>query len=177
MPPSPVVKFIFYFALLPLAACSVRHDKDDDGKDETKAEIRIGGGNESGETHGGKFSLKIPGFSGSIDVPESALDTNNGSDHVQIGGVPMFPGTRVGGVNIDAGDKDKDGTVMVTFTASAPVDAVRDYYASAFAKDGQKVSVNGDRLSGTTDEGTEFVIDLKPQGNGTSGTMKFVSHD
>jgi hypothetical protein len=142
-----------------LGACGQR-----DGEGTT---VSIDAGNGAARVDGstGEVTLDTPLINGSIKLPKLDLT----ADNFEIGGVHLFPGTRIGAMNVNA-KGDEDGVVRLSFDSPAKLETVRDWLRSEFEKAGTKVEVQGDTLSGTTD-GERFRIDLKPAGDRATGTV------
>ncbi|MDF0487606.1 hypothetical protein PX554_05650 [Sphingomonas sp. H39-1-10] len=111
----------------------------------------------------GQLALNAPGISGNIKLPAIKLDAGD----FDMNGVHLYPGSTISGMNIDGHDRsgrDDDGRVKVSFESPATPAAVRDWFAAKLGRARFKVAPNGSGLSGTTDEGKPFRLDLAPRG-------------
>ena len=148
---------ICVLALLPLAAC-------DGGKGGTAISINSSDGNALGSLDGkGEATIDTPFFKGKVQLPKLKLDASN----FDMNGVHLYPGSTIGGMNIDAQDNPgtkHDGRVRVTFASPAGVATVRDWFKDKLDAADFKVKANGDGLSGTTDEDQPFSLTLTPAG-------------
>lgn len=145
----------------PLGACN-------DSKDGTTISFNATGddGNMVAGVDGttGKVSLDVPGFSGKLSLPKIHLDAGD----FDMNGVHLYPGSTISTMNIDAHDgkgKDDDsGTVHVGFASPATPAQVRDWFNERLTKTGFTLKAEGNGLTGTTDEGKPFRLDLIPDG-------------
>jgi hypothetical protein len=153
------------FAALALGGC--------DNKQGTSFTFNTSDGNgtvalaDNGQT--GQVALNVPGFSGKINLPKFHLD----GDDVEFNGVHLYPGSKVTGMNIDAGHDD--GTVHIAFDSPADPASVRDYFQSKLSGAGFTLHADGDGLAGTTDEHKPFKLELQPDGAGHAKGMITVS--
>lgn len=156
-------------AALSLAACS--------GGDGDGTSITFNGETENGtattiSTDGNSGALKIdlPGFKADIAMPKLKLDAGD----FEMNGVNLYPGSTITSMNItDGGNKGEgSGGVVVRFSAPAAADVVRTWFGEQLRQAGFKLTAAGNGLTGTTDEGKPFRMDLAPDANGTSaGTI------
>lgn len=145
---------------LPLAAC-------DNGKQGTSFTLNASDddGNSVVGVDGasGKVSIDTPVFSGALKLPKLQIDAKD----FDMNGVHLYPGSTVSGMNIDAHGKsggDDDGTVKVTFHSPAASDTVRDWFRQKLTGAGFTLAPTGSGLSGKTDDGKPFRLDLSPAG-------------
>ena len=127
----------------------ITSNKDGSGR------VRIGG-------EGVDIDMKIPDF---VD-----LDVEGDFD---IDGVKLYPGSKVGSVNVNAGEtggKDK-ARVEMGFTSPAAPAKAADWMAAEFAKKGVKITRTGDTLAGTDKDGDAFTIDFAPDGATAKGKV------
>lgn len=159
-----------------LAACSVR-THDDNG---AEASITIGSGGGSGSAGGTgngqqSVAINVPGFSAKLNVP----DLDIGGD-TKIEDMPMFPGTKVNGVNISANGSDgtggeSKGTVNMAFTAPGKSADVVNWYRGQAQKNGwTAVPPSGaSQFEATKQESghgtTHFALQVADAGAGSSG--------
>ncbi len=163
-------------AAMVLTGCSVSADKDDakgakvsvsvSDKEDGDSVINI-----DSDKDGGKFELKLPGgIQANVKVPEGM----GGNTHFDIDGVGLYPGAKVGSVNVRAfdGNSDSKATVKIGFTAPADAAAVADWYQQQFAAKKVSVSRSGDTLSGKTEDGDDFTLGLeKASAGGAQGLL------
>jgi hypothetical protein len=147
---------------LALAACG-----DKDGNDSTQ--ISFSSNDSDGAVTGGidNGTLKIdaPGFKADIKVPKIAIDAND----FDMNGVHLYPGSKISSLNVDGGKGEKDdGKVRVAFTSPASTVTVRDWLKERLGKASFTLSTAGNGLSGKTDEGKPFKLDLNDDGPGKS---------
>jgi hypothetical protein len=157
-------------AALPLAACE---GNVKDG--ETGTSVTIDAKGNSGEDVAitadgdtGRVAVKVPGFEGKMNLPKFMLDNSN----FDLDGVKLYPGSKVGSVNVNADSGAGDAAkVAITFTSPADPAKVADYLQKAFAEKKIAVTSNGTALSGTTTDGNAFSIALEPGAGGTAGRI------
>jgi hypothetical protein len=159
-----------------LAGCSVK-THGDNGEE---ASITIGnstGGDGNGAQAGNgqqSVSIDVPGFSAKVKVP----DLDIGGD-TKIEDMPLYPGTKVNGVNITAQDGDADqeskGNVTMAFTAPADTAKVIAWYKDQAGKHGwQAVPATGENQFEATkqEDGhapTHFALQIASATGGSSG--------
>ncbi len=148
-------------AAMTLTACDVSG-----GNEGTSVSIDAGNGAASVNGGTGEVTLDTPLVKGSFKLPKIQFT----ADNFDINGVHLYPGTRIGAMNVDAGRGEGDGLVRVQFDSPAAVATVRDWLRREFEKAGTQVTVAGDSLTGDT-EGKTFRIDLRPQGDRAAGTV------
>lgn len=147
--------------MLALAACS----GSEDGTSITINTDNGSGAALDGET--GEVKIDTPVFQGSFKLPKMQLT----ADNFDIDGVKLYPGTKIGALNVAANGKGgKDGVVTLKFESPASATTVRDWLKGEFEKAGNAVTIDGNGLRGTTD-GDPFRIDLVPNGERASGTV------
>ena len=116
---------------------------------------------------GGNVSIDTPVFKGSFQMPKLDLTAEN----FDVNGVRLYPGSRIGGVNVDAdGGAGRDGTVTVRFDSPADVTTVRDWFVAEFRKAGVTVTPAPDGVSGRTED-KPFRIELTPAGQRAQGVV------
>ncbi|VAV91719.1 hypothetical protein MNBD_ALPHA04-2241 [hydrothermal vent metagenome] len=169
-------RYFAAFAVLPLllTACTSSDDTDSDGievsidlSDEETPDtekIKIGDGEESG-----KFSIKADGFALDVDLPSIKLDSGD----FDMNNVNLYPGSKVTGLNIE--DKDgKGGKVRLSFTAPLGVEKLTDWYETKMKEEDFSVIKNETGLSGKTDEGDAFSLQLTGKSaDETVGQLEF----
>ncbi|WP_454886494.1 hypothetical protein [Sphingomonas oryzagri] len=172
--------------LVPVAALSITlvgcnfKTHGDNGEE---ASITIGnstggnstGGNDARAGNGQQsVSIDVPGFSAKVNVP----DLDIGGD-TKIEDMPLYPGTRVNGVNITAHDGDADqegkGNVTMAFTAPADTGKVIAWYRDQAGKHGwQAAPATGENQFEATkqEDGhapTHFALQIASATGGSSG--------
>jgi len=143
-------------AMLSLAACS----------DKPGASITLNAGDangtmtmsDNGQT--GEVALNVPGFSGKLKLPKLHLDGND----IEFNGVHLYPGSKVTGMNVDAGGDS--GTVHIAFDSPADPATVRNWFQGKLTGAGFTLHAEGSGLAGKTDENKPFRLELRPNGNG-----------
>ncbi|MBA2933104.1 hypothetical protein HZF05_03235 [Sphingomonas sp. CGMCC 1.13654] len=172
--PDKAALALFAGAALALSGCNIKAHGDN-GED---ASITIGGGNatDDGKTANGQQSVAIdvPGFSAKVNVPD--LDIG---DDTKIEDMPLFPGTKVNGVNISAhdgdGDGDSRGDVTMAFTAPADTGKVIAWYKDQAGKHGWDVvpATGENQFEATKQEDgkgpTHFALQVASATGGSSG--------
>ena len=119
---------------------------------------------DNGQT--GEVALNVPGFSGKVSLPRLHLD---GKD-VDLNGVHLYPGSKVTGMNIDA--NHHDGTVHIAFDSPADPATVQRWFLGKLNDAGFTLHADGSGLSGTSESGKPFTLELQPDGNGhAKGTI------
>jgi hypothetical protein len=152
---------------LALAACG-----DKDGNDSTQ--ISFSSNDSDGAVTGGidNGTLKIdaPGFKADIKVPKIAID----AEDFEMNGVHLYPGSKINSLNVEGGNDDKDdGKVRVAFTSPATAATVRDWLKERLGKASYTLSTAGNGLTGKTEDGKPFKLELNDDGAGKSkGTIE-----
>ena len=156
------MKCLVIFMLVPLlGACNV-HSKGSGGSDDN---VSINA-DESGHV-----AFNLPFIQGQVKVPASVM---HGGDF-DIDGVKLMPGSSVTGFSLMG--RDHGSTVNLTFKAPAAPDQTRAYFLDQFREKGVKASGNGDAITGTSKDGSPFVIHLSPAGGGTQGAIEVQDKD
>ena len=144
---------------LALAGCEVK--VGDKAKDEN--------GNVSVSAESG-VSIDAPGFKAKVNIP--GIDI--GSEHMDIDGMKLFPGSKVANVNVVGKDGPGDNVTMGYTAPGAPA-AVASYYENAAKEAGfTGVSLNGTTVNATKDDGDKVTITADPDGANTSGQILIV---
>jgi hypothetical protein len=156
---------------LGLAACGTGNEPDKGtsvnidatGKDGKKVAIKA-----DGET--GKVSLNVPGFDANIRLPKKLLDDSN----FDIDGVKLYPGSKVETVDIKADETRGKGRADVRIGFSSPAEPakVAGWFKEQFGKQSIEVGGDADTLTGKSDNGDAFTIELAATDGGTTaGTV------
>ena len=153
-----------------LAACGQSEKKD-------QPEVSINAGDDQGGVHisagkdGGRVRIGGEGVDIDMKIPDFVdLDVEGDFD---IDGVKLYPGSKVGSVDVNAGEtggKDK-ARVEMGFTSPAAPAKAADWMAAEFAKKGVKITRTGDTLAGTDKDGDVFTIDFAPDGATAKGKV------
>lgn len=143
-------------ALLPLvAACDMQSKSAENGDDAVS--IRA--------DDSGQIAFNLPVVQGKLKLPAGIMRHGD----VDIGGVKLMPGSSVNGFSVDAAN---DGaTVKLAFTSPASPKEVQSYYLDNFEKRGVEAKVEGDAVTGTTEDGHRFAIHVRPAPEGSSGQI------
>ncbi|RHW18978.1 hypothetical protein D1610_02260 [Sphingomonas gilva] len=160
--------------LVPLAALSIAACS---GGDEDGTSITFNGETESGaaatistDGNSGAMKIDLPGFKADIAMPKLKLDAGD----FEMNGVNLYPGSTITSLNIADGGNEGEGSggVTVRFAAPAAADVVRNWFGEQLQQAGFKLTAAGNALSGTTDEGKPFRMELSPNGAAASdGTI------
>ena len=155
------VRLAFLLPIALLAAC----DRKGDG---AAVEIRSDNGSTHISAEPGKDSrLKIdtPGVKADIDVPFLGSIT----DKMDIDGVRLYPNSKIAGVNINANDRQDDqGRFSLRFAAPAGRDKVAAWFQQQFDANDFKMTLQGNRFTGTNDDGHPVTLDMRDGPNGTT---------
>lgn len=160
---------------LTLGACEMKVGGDDDAN-RTAVSVSSDGNvsiTSPGDSQG--IAVSVPGFNAKLNIP--GLDL--GSEHMDIDGVKLYPGTRLQTVNVD-GKNEAGGSVDMRFTSEAAPAVLAKYYAdSAREHDFTGVSVNDaggtSTLTANKPDGDRMTITLSPGAKGgTAGRISLV---
>lgn len=161
--------------LLALAACHAKVDVGDadDNASGDNVHIALGGVGDGGD---GNVSVSAPGFNASVSLPNINL-----GGHVDLDGIKLAPGTKLGGMNVDAhdgGSKGADsGTVRISFTNSNPPTTVIDHYARSAADAGYGAIVRSATSLTAKKDDKDFSVEITPDGAGSRGTITMTGKD
>lgn len=157
------MRALMILALIGLAAC------DDKGAG-TDISIRGADGNLVGGADGktGEIKVDVPGFEGSIKLPKIKLD----ADSVDLNGVKLYPGSTIQGVDIADGKGAGEAGMRLRFESPAAAATVRDWFGERLGKAGFAVTPDGQGLTGKTNEGEPFRLEMRGDGTQRStGTI------
>jgi hypothetical protein len=149
-----------FLVLLPLLGACDMHSKNP-AKGDENVTIQA---DESGH-----IAFDLPVVEGKLKVPAGMM--HNGD--IDIDGVKLMPGSSLTGFNVNAGDHG--ATVDLSFTAPAAPEQVRSYYVDAFKKKGVEAALSGNAVTGRTEDGGDFNIQVEPAAKGSRG--KITIHD
>jgi hypothetical protein len=163
-----VTKFAILLPALALVACS-------DADNRSSADINFSGDFSNGsevaitaDSDTGKVGVKLPGFEAKLNLPKAMLDKSN----FELDGVKLYPGSKVTGVNVDAGSGSKQDSVRIAFSAPAKPGIVRDWFVKSFTDKSVSVTPSATGLSGTDKDGSPFTMTLADAGGAaTAGTI------
>jgi len=134
---------------------------------EAAVEIRSGNGSTQISAEPGKESrLKIdtPGVKADIQVPFLSALTEN----MEIDGVRLYPGSKIAGVHVNADDSKDEGKFDLRFSAPAGREKVNAWFQQQFDANDFKMTLQGNRFTGTNDEGHPVTLDMRDGPNGTT---------
>lgn len=125
--------------------------------------------NIDGNSETGKFEVKLPGgIEANVKVPGGMVDKTD----FDIDGVGLYPGAKVGTVNVKAltgkGEAKGSATVRIGFSAPADAAAVADWYQQQFEARKVAVTRSGETLSGKTEDGDDFTLAIVQAGSGAA---------
>ena len=148
---------------LAVTACGAKNSNDG-------TEISLSANETNGAVTGdvdasGHLKIDARDFKANIKIPKIAID----ADNFDMNGAHLYPGSKITSIKVAGGDDDKDnGKVRITFTSPANAITVRDWLKSKLSNAGFRLMDSGSGLSGKTDEGKPFTLDLIDDGAGTS---------
>lgn len=158
---------------LALAACHGKVDIGDADGNGSDGNVHIAMGDAAGGN--GSVSIDTPGFKANVSLP--GIDIGS---HVDLDGIKLAPGTKVGGMNVDAKDNGGDGdsgTVQMHFTNPQGPGAVLDHYAKSAADAGYgEIARTGASLTAKKDR-KSFAVEVSPDGSGSRGTITVTGKD
>ncbi len=172
---------VLLLALVPLAlaACN-RHRTEEtttvvtkDGVTTTTVTTHKAGAHDSDAKASSGLDIDTDKFKANIEIPGMTF----GSDHMDMDGMKLYPGSTVKGMHVKATDRDGDsrGTVTMDFTSPAAPAAVADHMKAQAEKAGFTVSgVSAAGMTGTKAEDKDtnrFTLTLNPNGDATVGQM------
>ncbi len=158
------MRVIVSAAVLLLAACNSQGPGTNisfDAKTDSGGTVKATADGKTGDV-----SIDAPGFKAAISLPKIQLDAND----VDISGVELFPGSKISGMSIFAGDSKAKGSgnLRVAFDAPADVTTVQSWFDKEMKKHGFTLAAGSSGLTGTTVDGDPFSLELKPGASGHS---------
>jgi hypothetical protein len=156
---------------LGLAACSI------DGEPDKGTTVNIDATSRDGDKvaikadgNTGKVSLNVPGFDANMRLPKKLLNDSN----FDIDGVKLYPGSTVKTVNITADETSGKGRADVRIRFSSPAEPakVAGWFKEQFSKKSIDIGGDADTLTGKSENGDAFTIELRSADGGmTTGTV------
>ena len=150
----------FLLVLPLLAACNARSNNGGDVENVTIS-----------ADNNGQVAFNLPFAKGDIKLPPSVMHDGE----FDIDGVKMIPGGSMTGFHLDS-SKDVSN-VNMSFTAPQSPDEVRSYFLDQFKKEGVKVALAGDAVTGTSKDGSAFTIHVGPAAKGSQGRIVIQDKD
>lgn len=153
-------------AALATTACEVEKAPAADAPRSVSIVINSGDKTGGGKTSG-QVEVSLPdGIAAKLGLP---VGPQNG-EKLNVAGVGLYPGARLSAVKVDARTRADAQTARVEFGFSAPGDAaaVADWYQQQFEAKGNKVTRQGETLSGIAADGDRFTLAMAPAGTGAS---------
>jgi hypothetical protein len=100
-----------------------------------------------------------------------------GGDHMDIDGMKLFPGTKLGAINVTDRGGPNNGAVDMRFTSPAAPDKVAAYYQAAAGENGftnVKLAASGPKsvLTANKSDGDKLTITMEPGEGGTAGLIQ-----
>jgi len=151
-------------AVLLLSGCDARIGGGDRNKGEAGVAVNVAGGQISLDTEDLQAKLKLP----KLDLDAARMD---------IDGVKLYPGTKVGGIDVQAQDAaagDGEGKVTIAFTSADPPATLLDYYRKAFSDRNYSVAAAtaGElALAAAKPRHKDVHVAVHPEGAGSAGTI------
>lgn len=163
--------------LVLLAACEMKMGKDDAGKE--GASLKVGeDGNVAITAQDGDegVSVSLPGFDAKIKVPGIEL----GGDNMDIGGMKLYPGSEVKGINVTDQKGPGNSRVEMRFTSPDAPEKVAAYYAQAardedFSNIGVTSAGGKSTLTAKKSDGDDLMIIMEPAAGGTTSGQILIS--
>lgn len=161
--------------MLLLAGCKMEVNTDEKTGNQASMSIDASGNVSLDAVDGAQgVSISVPGFDAKVKVPGLEL----GGDNMDIGGMKLYPGTKLSSINVtDHNAKmDSGGVVDMRFESPASPDKVAAYYAAA-AKENDYTNIKVANAGGTStltatrDDGDQLTIAMAPGGAGTKGKV------
>jgi hypothetical protein len=121
-------------------------------------------GNSAEDT--GRVQMGAGGFKADLQIPGLAALGSK----MEIDGVPLYPDTKVSGININ--DKDGREAVSIQFTAPADRAKVGEWFGTRFAAKGFQANATPTGYAGKTSDGEWFALDLTAAGAQTKGEFR-----
>ena len=115
----------------------------------------------------GNVAFDFPFAEGRIKLPAGMMENSD----FDLDGVKLMPGAKMTGFRVDA--DNGPAKVDLSFTAPLPPAEARNYFVQQFEEKGVSAAAAGDSISGTSKDGTAFVIRFAgADGGTTNGTIE-----
>ncbi|MBA2920976.1 hypothetical protein GON01_03290 [Sphingomonas sp. MAH-20] len=143
-----------------LAACDRKGDgaavdiRSDNGSTQISAE--------SGKE--GRLKIDTPGVKADVKIPFLGALTGN----MEIDGLRLYPDSKVAGIHVNADDDKNEGAFNLRFVAPAGRDKVAAWFQQQFDANDFKMTLQGNRFTGTSEEGKPVTLDMRDGANGTT---------
>jgi len=155
-------RLLLVIPALALTGCTVSrggNEQREDSDSNTVSSLQLGNG---------QVTISGPGFSGNFQGPS----LRPSADEFEMNGVHLYPGSTLDDLRVST-NGDDTGSVRVAFTSPASATTVRDWLKERLGKASYTLSTAGNGLSGKTDEGKPFKLELNDDGAGKSkGTIE-----
>jgi hypothetical protein len=152
-------RFVLLLTLALIAACERQEDQ---------ANVGIGSGNAgAGTAEESRVKIDTPAIKADIKMPLLGMMSEN----MDIDGAKLYPGSKITGVNIDAG-AGKDGLLTMRFEAPAGQAQVTKWFGDQFAQAEFKARPTPTGFAGEKADGDWFALDLKEANGRTQGEFK-----
>ena len=153
-------RLLLLLPIVLLAAC----DRKGDG---TAVDIRSDNGStrisaESGKE--GRLKIDTPGVKADVNIPFLGALTGN----MEIDGLRLYPDSKVAGIHANADDAKDEGAFNLRFIAPAGRDKVAAWFQQQFDANDFKMTLQGNRFTGTSEEGKPVTLDMRDSANGTT---------
>lgn len=148
---------------------SVKINIDGDSGDTAVAVAETGGDAATSEVE-----INLPGgIGGKVNLPAGVLNESK----FDIDGVGLYPGAKVGSINVNASDKGAAHEAIVKIGFAAPADAavIADWYQQQFETRKIAVTRTGETLTGKTEDGDDFTLAVtQGAAGGSKGLLTIV---
>lgn len=153
-----------------LAACRAKVGKEYAGNDSASSSIGEGGNvavHASDRAQG--VSVSLSGIEAKVKLPGAQL----GGGEMDIGGMELYPGSELHGVDVTDRKGSGDGVINMRFTSSDAPDKLAAYYAAA-ARDKHFTAIHLTNIGGKatlaakTTDGDELTIGMESGPGGTT---------
>ena len=115
----------------------------------------------------GNIAFDFPFAEGRIKLPAAMMENSE----FDLDGVKLMPGAKMTGFRVDA--DNGPAKVDLSFTAPMPPVEARAYFVEQFREKGVSAAAAGNSVSGTSKDGTAFIIRFaQGDGGATNGTIE-----
>jgi hypothetical protein len=125
----------------------------------------------------GELAIDLPGGTGaSLRLSPDVVRKMGDESSFDVDGVGLYPGARVREIAATSREKGAEtaSSTTIRFAAPAKPGEVAQWYVAAFREKGHTATQKGNRVEGTTSEGSRITLDLTAEGDGTAGKMVVV---